>query len=458
MMLANLTPSPAVAAVPGADLPAAAPVTPGSDTGAPFASWLMFDIGAEPAVADTDTDTDSAQVGTDAVQADALADPGMLPDGAAPAVPAAIPEHTSTPAMTMSMTLPLGMVLPPAMPMPMPMPMPSSWPAAMAAPLASAAPLGAASAPLSFAAAATPVVAAGTAAAPAPAAPAAPFAAALPAAPASTVSFTFSAPPAASANATGVAASTSDSDSDSDSRVADARTPVAAAPALPAQALVAAPAPRAPARSADSATPAAPVAQKSGIAASAQPLAASTDPVLRSDTPVADPANVMNGANALAAPNAAMAAPLDVKLPANPADWQQPLRDALGDRLQLQLGRNIDQAVIRLDPPQLGRIEIAIRHAAGGVLEVNISATHSEVRRQLNSVSDAMRSDLAQRQFSDVAVTITATPRSGAAFGEQQGRQRQPEREPGENDPGRALAEAGQPSATFSLSGREVAA
>ncbi|MCE3606134.1 flagellar hook-length control protein FliK [Massilia sp. P8910] len=451
MMLANLPPSPAVAAAPGADLPAAAaPVTPGSVTGAPFASWLMFDIGAEPAVADTD----SAQVGSDAVQADALADPGLLPDGAAPAVPAAAPEHTSTPAMTMSMTLPLGMVLPPAMPMPMP----SSWPAAMAAPLAGAAPLGAASAPLSFAAAATPVVAAGTAAAPAPApaAPAAPFAAALPAAPASTVSFTFSAPPAASANATGAAASTSNSDSDS--RVADTSTPVAAAPALPAQALVAAPAPRAPARSADSATPAAPVAQKSGIAASAQPLAASTDPVLRSDTPVAGPANVMNGANALAAPNAALAAPLDVKLPANPADWQQPLRDALGDRLQLQLGRNIDQAVIRLDPPQLGRIEIAIRHAAGGVLEVNISATHSEVRRQLNSVSDAMRSDLAQRQFSDVAVTITATPRSGAAFGEQQGRQRQPEREPGENDPGRALAEAGQPSTTFSLSGREVAA
>lgn len=70
-----------------------------------------------------------------------------------------------------------------------------------------------------------------------------------------------------------------------------------------------------------------------------------------------------------------------------------------------------------------------------------------------------MRSDLAQRQFSDVAVTITATPRSGAAFGEQQqGRGRQPEREAGDTDPGRALAEAGQPSATFSLSGREFAA
>jgi flagellar hook-length control protein FliK len=180
--------------------------------------------------------------------------------------------------------------------------------------------------------------------------------------------------------------------------------------------------------------------------------------MLRSDVPVTGAANVMAGANALAGQVGGMAAPADVKLPANPADWQQPLREALGDRLQLQLGRNIDQAVIRLDPPQLGRIEIAIRHAAGGALEVNISATNSEVRRQLNNVSDAMRSDLAQRQFSDVAVTITATPRSGAAFGEQQGRGRQPEREANENDPGRALSEAGQPSSTFSLSGRELAA
>ncbi|NHZ38401.1 flagellar hook-length control protein FliK, partial [Massilia rubra] len=225
-----------------------------------------------------------------------------------------------------------------------------------------------------------------------------------------------------------------------------------------APAAAAAPAPRAPLRASEGAPAGAPTAQKTTVASAAQPFAAPADSMLRSDVPVTGAANIMAGANALAAQNTSVAAPVDVKLPANPADWQQPLREALGDRLQLQLGRNLDQAVIRLDPPQLGRIEIAIRHAAGGALEVNISATNSEVRRQLNNVSDAMRSDLASRQFSDVAVTITATPRSGAAFGEQQGRGRQQERETNENDPGRALSEAGQPSGTFSLSGREVVA
>ncbi|MDM5178440.1 flagellar hook-length control protein FliK [Massilia sp. DJPM01] len=448
MMLANLPPSPAAPAAPGAAAPAAAattPVTPGTDAAAPFASWLLFDSAAA-GLAVPEGDTDSAG----AAPTDVLAEPGMLPDSAAPPVAADAPDQASTPAMsmTMSMTLPLGIVLPPAMPMTMP----SSLPAAMAAPVPAATPLGAAAAaPVSFAAPAAPAAAA------TPAVPAAPFAAALPAAPASTVSFTFSAPPAASAS------STAPADSASDSGAAAARTPAAAPLAVPPPALAAAPAPaaapRAPVRTGDSGTAAAPLAQNTGVAATAQPIAAATaDSAPRSDAPVAGPGNVMSGANALASQSTGVAAPLDLKLPANPADWQQPLRDALGERLQLQLGRNIDQAVIRLDPPQLGRIEIAIRHAAGGVLEVNISATHSEVRRQLGSVSDAMRSDLAQRHFSDVAVTITATPRSGAAFGEQQGRQRQPERDTHDNDPGRALAEAGHPSATFSLSGREVAA
>ncbi|MDQ1832904.1 flagellar hook-length control protein FliK [Massilia scottii] len=453
MMLANLPPSPAAQGAPGATgaaAPAAAvPAPAGGDAAAPFASWLMFDIAAVQ-VSVPEGEAGSAE----AAPADGLAEPGVLPDSAAPAVSVDTPDDATTPAMTMSMTLPLGIVLPPAVPMP------SSMPATLAAPVAGAAPAAGASAPVSFASPLTP------AAAPTPAMPAAPaiaVAAAVPAAPASTVSSTFSAPPAATSSAGAT-------DSATDRGAADARSPAAApvalpaaAPvALPAQAQAAAPAPRAPLRTGESTTPgsaAAPAAQKTGVAATAQPLAAATvDTVLRSDAPLAGPANVMNGANALASQGAAMAAPLEVKLPANPADWQQPLREALGERLQLQLGRNIDQAVIRLDPPQLGRIEIAIRHAAGGALEVNISATHSEVRRQLNSVSDAMRSDLAQRQFSDVAVTITATPRSGAAFGEQQGRQRQPDRDNNDNDPGRALAEAGHPSATFSLSGREYAA
>lgn len=143
-----------------------------------------------------------------------------------------------------------------------------------------------------------------------------------------------------------------------------------------------------------------------------------------------------------------------------PTAWRQSLQEALGDRLNLQLGKNAEQAVIRLEPPMLGRVEISIRHAAGS-LEVNITATHSEVLRQLNTVSDNLRNDLAQRQYTDVSVNVSqATPRAQAggqagAFGaDAQGRGRQQGQDQDERAPGAALAEANQSTTAFSLSGR----
>jgi len=128
-----------------------------------------------------------------------------------------------------------------------------------------------------------------------------------------------------------------------------------------------------------------------------------------------------------------------VKLsPTTPTQWRQPLAEALGDRLQLNLQRGSDQAVIRLDPPQLGRIEIAIRHEAGS-LQVHLSATHGEVVRQLNTIGDSLRQDLGQRQYGDVSVVVSDAGTMGRdADGRSRGRQTQPEN----TDPNRALAEA----------------
>lgn len=146
------------------------------------------------------------------------------------------------------------------------------------------------------------------------------------------------------------------------------------------------------------------------------------------------------------------AAAATLKLAGAPQQWQQPLTQALGEQLQLQLARNNEHAVIRLEPPMLGRIEISIRHA-GGALQVNLSASNGDVVRQLHSIGDSLRQDLAQGQFADVSVAVSATPRSAAAqpFGDSQGRQRQPGRDQEEQDPGRALSEAGQASSTFAM-------
>lgn len=146
-----------------------------------------------------------------------------------------------------------------------------------------------------------------------------------------------------------------------------------------------------------------------------------------------------------------------IKLNGPAQQWQAPLREALGDRLQTQVERNGETAVIRLDPPMLGRIDISIRHMAGS-LQVNVSASNTEVLRQLQNIGDNLRSDLAQRQYTDVSVNISATPRSPAApaFAEGDARgQRQPGRQQDDNEPGRALSDDAASSATFAMYERE---
>ena len=181
-------------------------------------------------------------------------------------------------------------------------------------------------------------------------------------------------------------------------------------------------------------------------AAASQDAGTDAQPVQAGTTPAAAP--VMGAVAAAPAQPAADT----VKLAGPPTAWRQTLQETLGDRLHVQVGNNVQQATISIEPPQLGRIDIAIRHSAG-TLEVNISATNGEVLRQLQTVGDNLRSDLSQRQYTEVAVTVTPTPKNGAApFGDpqQQGRGRQQDREQ-DNEPGRGLAEAGNPASVFKL-------
>ncbi|KAB8049417.1 hypothetical protein GCN78_16070 [Janthinobacterium rivuli] len=159
--------------------------------------------------------------------------------------------------------------------------------------------------------------------------------------------------------------------------------------------------------------------------------------------------------------NTATAAPSGdtIKLNGPAQQWQEPLREALGERLQTQIGRNSEHATIRLDPPMLGRIEISIRHTAGA-LQVNVTASNSEVLRQLQGIGENMRSDLAQRQYTDVAVNISATPRNPAAqaFAEGDARgQRQPGRQNDDAEPGRALSDGSPAATTYAMHEREIA-
>lgn len=195
-------------------------------------------------------------------------------------------------------------------------------------------------------------------------------------------------------------------------------------------------------------------------AASVTPAAAAPAAARDGERSLATPApnSAAPGLAAGVSSGAATSAGADtIKLSGPAQQWQEPLREALGDRLQTQIGRNGEHAVIRLDPPMLGRIEISIRHTAGA-LQVNLSASNSEVLRQLQGIGENMRSDLAQRQYTEVAVNISATARSPAAqaFAEGDARgQRQPGRQNDETEPGRALSDGATAGTTFAMHERE---
>ncbi|SCK17536.1 flagellar hook-length control protein FliK [Vogesella sp. LIG4] len=136
-----------------------------------------------------------------------------------------------------------------------------------------------------------------------------------------------------------------------------------------------------------------------------------------------------------------------IRLPAaQPAQWAQPLQQALGERLNVQAANGIQNAVIRLDPPHLGSLEIAIRHE-GGSLQVQLSAGNNELLRQLHGISDNLRQGLGNRQYGDVSVWV-ADSRQQA--GSQGGQGRQPREQ---QRPGQALheAEQGYEQTSFSL-------
>jgi flagellar hook-length control protein FliK len=152
------------------------------------------------------------------------------------------------------------------------------------------------------------------------------------------------------------------------------------------------------------------------------------------------------GLTRLAAPTAGATTEPTLHLPTQGQDWQNPLMQALGDRLQLQILQRSEQARLHLMPPQLGRIEIDIRQQ-GGALQVQLSATHDDVRQQLRQMAEPLRQDLAQRHSGDVSVQVASGAqasgdgrgRDGAAGGQQpQGQGNHGGQRDAQGQPGRA--------------------
>ena len=221
------------------------------------------------------------------------------------------------------------------------------------------------------------------------------------------------------------------------------------AAAVPAAAAAPAPAPAPRASASDAINAALQALQGQSAGSTAAPVSAKDAASLLADSQPQNPDTAaLPGFRSVLANTAASQAGDTLHLTGNPEQWQQPLRAALGDRLQLQLARNDERAVIRLEPPNMGSVEISVRHS-GGALQVNIAASHSEVLRQLNTIGDAVRQDLSQRQFGDVAVTVSSSSARNLADGG--GQQRQQQQSGQQRQPGMALADDEAGTTTFAM-------
>lgn len=89
----------------------------------------------------------------------------------------------------------------------------------------------------------------------------------------------------------------------------------------------------------------------------------------------------------------------------------------LGSRLQMMVGQNIQSAEIRLDPPELGALDIKIK-VTNDVASVSISSAHAQVREALESAVPKLR-----EMFAESGVALGDVNVRQESFAQQQSNQ-----------------------------------
>lgn len=121
-------------------------------------------------------------------------------------------------------------------------------------------------------------------------------------------------------------------------------------------------------------------------------------------------------APASAAANLAAPAPAvaerPLKLHAPQAQWGEQMLASLREHVDLQINQRIQNATIRLDPPELGSLEIFLSHESGR-LSVQLSAANADVARLLQQTSERLRQELVGQNFVQVNVQVSADAQGG---------------------------------------------
>lgn len=117
-------------------------------------------------------------------------------------------------------------------------------------------------------------------------------------------------------------------------------------------------------------------------------------------------------AAATPATTAPLAAERPLKLHAPQAQWGEQMLASLREHVDLQISQRIQNATIRLDPPELGSLEIFLSHESGR-LSVQLSAANADVARLLQQTSERLRQELVGQNFMQVNVQVSADAQGG---------------------------------------------
>ena len=114
--------------------------------------------------------------------------------------------------------------------------------------------------------------------------------------------------------------------------------------------------------------------------------------------------------------SAATATPLTaerpLKLHAPQTQWGEQMLASLREHVELQINQRIQNATIRLDPPELVSLEIFLSHESGR-LSVQLSAANADVARLLQQTSERLRQELVGQNFVQVNVQVSADAQGG---------------------------------------------
>ncbi|MFA0441090.1 hypothetical protein BCU70_15785 [Vibrio sp. 10N.286.49.C2] len=95
----------------------------------------------------------------------------------------------------------------------------------------------------------------------------------------------------------------------------------------------------------------------------------------------------------------------NVRVDTQAGKWGEQMLQVLNDRVTLQAQQNLQEARIRLDPPDLGKLDLTVR-VEGDRLSVQINANATATREALMQVSDRLRHELQNQNFLQVDVQV----------------------------------------------------